>query len=105
MDSKEIQMRLSTNLKKVRKSKKMTQFQLAEKAGVSEETVKNIELCKTWTSDKTLASITEALGIDIFTLFLPSDVDFSNVSEKTSLIKNSISRDIKNYVDEVLNSL
>ncbi|UKI56142.1 MAG: helix-turn-helix domain-containing protein [Treponema succinifaciens] len=52
MKSSDIQKRLAENLKRIRKQQKLTQFELAEKAGISDETIKNIELCKTWTSEK-----------------------------------------------------
>lgn len=76
MKSSEIQIRLAENLKRVRKQKKLTQFELAEKAHISDETIKNIELCKTWTSEKTLSQITDALEIDIHTLFFTYCIKF-----------------------------
>ena len=44
MTSDDIQKRLGENVKRIRKEQNLTQFQLAEKAELSEETVKNIEL-------------------------------------------------------------
>ena len=70
MTSDDIQNRLGENVKRIRKSLKLTQFELAEKAELSEETVKNIELSRCWTSDKNLAKLTKALDVDIHTLFL-----------------------------------
>jgi transcriptional regulator with XRE-family HTH domain len=46
MQTKEIQNRLAENLKRIRKSRKLTQFQLAEMIGMSEETIKNVELSR-----------------------------------------------------------
>lgn len=40
----ELQMRLAKNLKKLRKEQKLTQFELAEKANISEAMIKSIEL-------------------------------------------------------------
>ena len=37
-------MRLAKNLKKLRKEQKLTQFELAEKANISEAMIKSIEL-------------------------------------------------------------
>ena len=64
MTSDDIQTRLGENVKRIRKELKLTQFQLAEKADLSEETVKNIELSRCWTSDKNLAKLTKALQVD-----------------------------------------
>lgn len=57
MIADDIQKRLGENLKRIRKSKNLTQFQLAELADISEETVKNIELCRCWTSEKILQKL------------------------------------------------
>ena len=65
MDLLEIQNRLGENIKRIRKSKKLTQFELAEKANVSEDTIKSLEQGRTWCSDKTLSKITEILGIEL----------------------------------------
>ena len=42
MNSSEIQKRFGKNLRFIRKQKKLTQFQLAELANVSEDTIKSI---------------------------------------------------------------
>ncbi len=102
MTSNDIQIRLAENLKRIRKSQKLTQFQLAEKAGISDETVKNIELCKTWTSEKTLAQITDVLNIDVSMLFLPVSSSFEKDSEASTRIKNVIGENIVKYVNTVL---
>lgn len=105
MTSNDIQERLSVNLKTIRKNKKLTQFELAEKAGVSDETIKNIELCKTWVSEKTLSQITEALDIDVHSLFLPICSSFDNDSPDTIQIKNAIADNLKKYIDTVLEEI
>ena len=63
MKSSEIQNRLAENLKRIRKERKLTHFELAEKAGISDETVKNIELCKTWTSEKLFPGLLMLLAL------------------------------------------
>lgn len=106
MESRDIQKRLAENLKRIRKGKKLTQFELAEKAGISDETVKNIELCKTWTSEKTLSQITEALDIDIHSLFLPVSSSFNKHNdEDTKQIKKAIIDNIQNFIDSNLKKM
>ena len=97
MVADDIQKRLGENLKRIRKSKNLTQFQLAELADISEETVKNIELCRCWTSEKNLAKITEALNIDIHKLFLPVESSIQKDSENISQIKQTIAEELKSY--------
>ena len=55
----------------LRKEKKWSQFELAEQADISEQTINSIESRRLWPSDKTLAKITDALDTDISRLFLP----------------------------------
>lgn len=105
MKSNDIQKRLGENVKKIRRALKLTQFQLAEKADLSEETVKNIELSRCWTSDKNLAKITNALGVDIHTLFLPVSTSFDDDSKETEMIKQAISQNLRQYVDKVLGEI
>ena len=105
MTSDDIQNRLGENVKRIRKEQKLTQFQLAEKADLSEETVKNIELSRCWTSDKNLAKITKALGVDIHCLFLPVQSSFSVDSKDSLVIKDAITKNLRNYVDTVLEEI
>ena len=100
MKSSDIQKRLAENLKRIRKQQKLTQFELAEKAGISDETIKNIELCKTWTSEKTLSQITDSLQIDIHTLFLPIASSFDRqISEDNKQIKENIIENLQKLID------
>lgn len=105
MTSDDIQTRLGENVKRIRKELKLTQFQLAEKADLSEETVKNIELSRCWTSDKNLAKLTKALQVDIHCLFLPVCTSFDKDSEDSTVIKKAIAENLKNYVNSVLDDL
>ena len=106
MKSSEIQKRLAENLKRIRKGKKLTQFELAEKAGISDETVKNIELCKTWTSEKTLSQITDALNIDLHSLFIPISSSFNKQNdEDNKQIKKAIIANIQNFIDSNLKKM
>ena len=105
MTSDDIQNRLGDNVKRIRKSLKLTQFELAEKAELSEETVKNIELSRCWTSDKNLAKLTKALDVDIHTLFLPVHSSFNEDSKDSGIIKSAIAKNLREYVDTVLNEI
>ncbi|MEE3410561.1 MAG: helix-turn-helix transcriptional regulator [Treponema sp.] len=105
MKSKEIQKRLAENLRKLRKGKKMTQLDLAVKCDLSEAMIKNIELCRSWPSEKTLAQITKALGVDVYRLFLPLAIDFEKASEIKLSVQDEVVKSLRKFVDEKLNSL
>lgn len=102
MQAKEIQNRLAENLKRIRKSQKLTQFQLAEMIGMSEETIKNVELSRAWPSEKTLSQISEALNIDVYHLFMPIPASFSVNQEIKENIKQVISLTYKDFVESTL---
>ncbi len=102
MKQLEIQNRLGENIKRIRKQKKLTQYQLAEKADVSEDTIKSLEQGRTWCSDKTLSQITESLDIDVVKLFMPVGESFTTNKEDAQLLKNSIANNVREYVNEIL---
>ena len=105
MKSQDIQNRLGENLKIIRKSHKLTQFELAEKANVSEDTIKSIELSRFWPSERTLAQISDALEIDIFHLFLPTVSSISGDSEIETKIRQTIKQKYSEYVESLLKNL
>ena len=78
MQDLEIKNRIATNLRNIRKSKKLTQFELAEKADMSEGAIKRIELALSYPEEKTLSQITESLDIDVVKLFMPIGESFRN---------------------------
>lgn len=94
--------RLSINLKKQRKNKNWSQFELAEKADISEQTINSIESRRLWPSDKTLVKIANALKIDIYKLFLPDKNSIDTENEKKNIICNSIRENVKKLVEETL---
>lgn len=102
MESKEIQVRLSENIRKYRKLAHLTQAQMAEKTGVSEDMIKSLEQGRTWCSEKTLSEITTALNVDVSELFMPVSSSFKNDENRRAELKSSIAKNIREYVDEIL---
>ena len=95
-------MRVAENIRTLRKQKKYTQFQLAEKSNLSEATIKSIELAHSYPEEKTLSQITEALEIDVVKLFMPVGDSFRKNKEIATRLKSAIASDVRNYVNEVL---
>ena len=52
---------LSTNLKRIRSTKGLTQVELADAAGLKQATVSQIELGKSWPDYKTISALCDAL--------------------------------------------
>ena len=72
------------------------------KSSLGQGPAKNIELCKTWVSEKTLSQITEALEIDVAKLFLSIVESFKKNKENSAKLKSAIANDVRNYVNEIL---
>ena len=102
MQDLEIRNRVAENIRSIRKSKKLTQFQLAEKANLSEGTIKSIELAHSYPEEKTLSQITDALEIDVVKLFMPASDSFKENKENAAKLKSAIASDVRNYVNEAL---
>jgi transcriptional regulator with XRE-family HTH domain len=66
---------LSSNIKARRKKLGISQEKLAEMADLSIQMVNCIEGHRAWVSDKTLISLSNALGMEVFELFTPSTKD------------------------------
>jgi transcriptional regulator with XRE-family HTH domain len=66
---------LSKNIRAARKTRHLTQTQLAIYADISLSYMTDIERCKTWVSDKTLLRIAQALDTSPWLLLRPADQD------------------------------
>lgn len=100
MESQKLREYLSQNLKKYRKAKRWSQFDLAEKAQISEQTVNSIEGLRLWPSDKTLSKIVTALEIEMYKLFVPQKL--APQPEVTAELKHAIVRTVESLVHETL---
>ena len=100
MESQELREALSQNLKKYRKIKGWSQFELAEKAEISEQTVNSIEGLRLWPSDKTLAKIANVLEVEMYRLFVPQKLTLQ--SEAISELKHAVVKTVENLVHDTL---
>ena len=100
MESQELRETLSQNLKKYRKIKGWSQFELAEKAEISEQTVNSIEGLRLWPSDKTLAKIANVLEVETYRLFVPQKLALQ--SEAISELKHAVVKTVEGLVHETL---
>lgn len=65
--------RISRNLKKLRKERKLSQEKLAEEAGFHRTYISQLERCITNVSIDGLQRIATALGVDVLDLLQPAD--------------------------------
>jgi transcriptional regulator with XRE-family HTH domain len=80
-----IRMTLAKNVKSYRSALKYSQEKLAEKAGLSVQTIKDIEGCRRWVSDNSLEMLAKALNIPEFKLLLPEKYGMAKKHRKSSL--------------------
>lgn len=103
MTPESLQKRLSLNIKKNRKRISLSQERLAEEAGISVQMMSDIEGCRRWPSEKTLAKLSNALGIDAHALFLPEDYKPETSAEVRSSIASDLQKLFSQTVERYLN--
>ena len=69
MDEQELRGILSSNIKRCRSNKNLSQLALAEKLDISPNFLSDIERCKAWISPNTLVRLAAMLGIEPYELF------------------------------------
>jgi len=100
MEAIELREALSQNIKKYRKQKGWSQFELAEKADVSEQTINSIEGLRLWASDKTLFKIASVLEVDMYKLFVPQKLTLQ--SESITELKHAVVKTVETLVHNTL---
>jgi transcriptional regulator with XRE-family HTH domain len=89
---------LSKNIKLLRKQRSLSQIELAEKANISIPFLSNIERGNKWPHPDTLTKLAEALGVEVYALFI---IDYSP-KEELEQLRQEIIQDIKNNYDDRL---
>jgi DNA-binding XRE family transcriptional regulator len=98
-DEEKLRKIMSKNIKHYRVKLGLTQEKLAETIGVSDQTINDIEGCRTWVSDKTIVKLARALKVEAYQLLFPQ-----NEAEKLFPIKvpANILEDLKNMIKDDL---
>ncbi|MCL2126933.1 MAG: helix-turn-helix domain-containing protein [Treponema sp.] len=91
---------LSFNIKKYRGILHFSQEKLAEKAGLSPQTLNDIEGCRRWISAQTISKLAKALIISEYQLLIPEN-DEAGVNPANSPLKAVIAlqKKIKKIID------
>jgi transcriptional regulator with XRE-family HTH domain len=96
---------LASNIRARRGQMGISQEKLAELAEVSTQTINDIERCRSWLSDRTMAKLGEALSVEIFQLFLPPGGEtresekIPTFPQKMYELKQDIKADFSTYID------
>ena len=105
MDQDNLKFRLSTNIKKFRKEYKLSQFELAERAELSEQTINSIESRRLWPSDKTLLKICGVFYIDVYQLFLPEMLSLAYRNPDYAELKSAVVESVRHLVSQTLDEI
>ena len=105
MDQDNLKFRLSTNIKKFRKEYKLSQFELAERAELSEQTINSIESRRLWPSDKTLLKICGVFDIDVYQLFLPEMLSLAYRNQDYAELKSAVVESVRHLVSQTLDEI
>jgi len=89
---------LSNNIKKYRGILHYSQEKLAEKAGLSSQTLNDIEGCRRWVSSKTISKLAKTLQISEYQLLLPEE-ESQNPADSPLKALITLQRNIKNGID------
>lgn len=100
MNSDELKNRLSANLKKIRKAKNLSQFELAEKAELSDQTINSIEGKRLWPSDKTMIKIATALETDAYQFLIPENIENKQTDIIIPELKSALKKNIDFLIEE-----
>jgi transcriptional regulator with XRE-family HTH domain len=98
---------LSVNIKKYRSELGLSQEKLAELVALSDQTINDIEGCRSWVSDKTLVKIARALKVEVYQLMYPeteADKMFPIRLPADILLelRSNLEKDIARRFDEVV---
>jgi transcriptional regulator with XRE-family HTH domain len=109
LDAEELRRLLSANIKNRRKLLGLSQEKLAEAAGLSAQTINDIEGCRMWVSDKTLVKLTQALQVEVYQLLVPfleviKEESGSSTTEILTTLREKIRKTIDLQFCEALNS-
>lgn len=105
LNSEELKARLSYNIKRLRKNMKFTQEQLAEKTGLSKDTIQSIENCRMWPSDKTILLICDSLESDASRLFLPHENSTTAEDALYKDLQNTFASRVRNLLNKSIDEI
>ena len=98
-NSEPIRVVFARNVKNYREIMRYSQEKLAEKAGLSVQSIKDIEGCMRWVSDNSLTKLSKALNISEFQLFVLEKSDKNNKKSSLKALMDLKQR-LKTYMDD-----
>jgi transcriptional regulator with XRE-family HTH domain len=97
LEMEKIKTVLSSNMRKVRESKRISQMHLAERSGLSVQMIRDVEAGRRWPSAATIEAIAKGLEVAVWNLFEESlniKTEEQDLSESLRKISNLLGYDI-----------
>ena len=105
MTEDELQTRVIQNIRSLRKKMGLSQERLAGKADISRQMMNDIEGRRRWLTKGTLVKISNALGVDVHELFIPSVQESKAVNGLYDAITKKVVLQVKEAVAKSLDGL
>ncbi|GHV90015.1 hypothetical protein AGMMS50268_05180 [Spirochaetia bacterium] len=96
---------LSANIKNRRKALGISQEKLAETAGLSAQTINDIEGCRMWVSDKSIVKLAESLKVEAYQLLIPNIEIERELAASPAETLVALRQNIKKNIDEEFESV
>lgn len=77
-----LKQKLGKRIQEIRKQQKLTQEKFAEIIGIDPKNVSKIENGLNYPSSETITAIAEALGVDIYELFVFDDIPYEKMKQE-----------------------
>ncbi len=105
MTEDELQTRVIENIKSLRKNKGLSQERLADKADISRQMMNDIEGRRRWLTKGTLVKLANALEVDVYEFFVPSDKENPVAKTTYDIITKKVIERVKEAVDRTLEEI
>ena len=100
-----MQMRVIANIRALRKKRGLSQEKLADKADLSRQMMNDIEGRRRWLTKGTLVKLANALEVDVYEFFVPSEAENATAKEAYDAITRKLVRQVREAVDRALEQL
>jgi len=100
IDEKDILHLISSNIKRIRSRRNVSQLNLALSTGLTHNFINDIENCKKGISVKTLAKLSNALHVDPYQFFLSEDMPNNETMVYLTDVNDTIQKAVKEVTDK-----
>ena len=105
MTENELQTRVIKNIKTLRKKIGLSQERLADKADISRQMMNDIDGRRRWLTKGTLIKIANALEVDVYELFVPSDGESPAINKTYIAITEKVIAHVRDAVEKALDTV